>query len=158
MSQVKTGDRVTFNFVGKLENGAVFDTSAETHAHDADCGCGEEGGPLEFTVGQEDILPALEQAVIGMAIGETRTVKLAPAEAYGERSEEHVITIPRSELPEEIEPEEDQVLELVNEADESFPVWITEVTDTTVTLDANHPLAGEALTFEMELIDIVPAH
>jgi len=158
MSQVKTGDRVTFKFIGKLDDGTVFDSSEETHPHDEDCGCGEEGGPLEFTVGQEDILPALEQAVIGMSIGDNRIVKLSAAEAYGERSEEQVVTIQRSELPEDIEPEEDQVLELINDEDESFPVWVTEVTESTVTLDANHPLAGEELTFEMELIDIIPAH
>lgn len=157
MSQVKTGDRVTFKFVGKLEDGTIFDSSEETHAHTDDCGCDGEG-PLEFTVGQEDILPALEQAVIGMSVGETRTIKLSAAEAYGERIEEQVITIQRSELPEDLEPEEDQVLELVNDEDESFPVWVTEVTDTTLTLDANHPLAGEVLTFEMELIEIIPAH
>lgn len=158
MSQVKTGDRVTFKFVGKLDDGTIFDSSEETHVHDDDCGCGHEGGPLEFVVGDEDILPALEQAVIGMAIGETRTIVISAAEAYGDRDENHVVTIQRSELPEEIEPEEDQVLEMVNDEDESFPVWITEVTDTTVTLDANHPLAGENLTFEMELLEIIPAH
>lgn len=157
MSQVKTGDRVTFKFVGKLEDGTIFDSSEETHTHAEDCGCDGEG-PLEFTVGQEDILPALEQAVIGMSVGESRIIRLSAADAYGERNEEQVITIPRSELPEDLEPEEDQVLELVNDEDESFPVWVTEVTDTTVTLDANHPLAGEALTFEMELLEIIPAH
>jgi peptidylprolyl isomerase len=157
MSQVKTGDRVRFNFVGKLDDGTIFDSSDEHHDHDDDCGC-DGDGPLEFIVGEEEILPSLEQAVIGMNLGEKRTVKLSPAEAYGERSDEHVVTVPRSDLPEDIEPEEDQVLEMVNDEDESFPVWITEVTDTTVTLDANHPLAGETLTFEMELIDIVPAH
>jgi len=155
MTQVKSGDFVRFNFIGRLEDGTVFDSSEEHHHHDDDCGCEGGGGPLEFRVGQEDVLPALEQAVIGMEVGDKRTVTLTPAEAYGEREDENIITVPRSEFPDDLEPEEDQLLEMLDDDGEAFPVWVTEVTDDTVTLDANHPLAGETLIFEMELTEIV---
>jgi len=157
MSQVKTGDFVRFNFIGRLEDGTIFDSSEEHAHHDDDCGC-EGGGPLEFRVGQEDVLPALELAVIGMKLGEKRTVTLSPNEAYGEREDENIVTVPRSEFPDDLEPEEDQLLEMLDDDGEAFPVWVTEVTDETVTLDANHPLAGETLIFEMELTEIVPAN
>lgn len=154
MSQVKEGDIVKFNFVGKLDDGTIFDSSelSEEHEeHGDDCDC---GGPLEFRVGDEAILPALEAAVIGMQVGEKRTVTLTPEKAYGEHIEDNVVTIQRSELPEDLDPEEDQILEMTGEDGETFPVWITEVTADTITLDANHPLAGETLIFEMELVEI----
>jgi len=152
MSKVKEGDIVKFNFVGKLDDGTIFDSSDEHEDHDDDCGC---GGPLEFRVGDDTILPALEEAVIGMKVGEKRTVTLTPEQAYGLHDADSVITIPRSDLPEDLDPEEEQMLEMTDEAGESFPVWVTEVTEETITLDANHPLAGETLIFEMELIEIV---
>ncbi|PLX80485.1 MAG: peptidylprolyl isomerase [Desulfuromonas sp.] len=154
MKQATTGDKVIFKFTGRLDDGSVFDSSDDCHDED-DCGC---GGPLEFTIGADEVLPALEQAVIGMACGDTKTVRLNPVDAYGEHIPEQVFTIDREELPEDLEPAEDQVLELLNDDGEGFPVWVTEVTDSTVTLDANHPLAGETLTFELELQEIIPAH
>ncbi len=167
MTQARTGDRVRLHFIGKLDDGTIFE-STEDCMEDA-CGCGDSGcddnessdcgcdpEPLEFTIGAGDIFPAIEQAVIGMAPGEKRTVRLTSEEAYGEHNEEMVFEMPRSELPEGLEPEEGEFLELAGDDDEEegFPVWVTSITDETIVLDGNHPLAGQALNFELELIEI----
>jgi len=154
MSQVKTGDRVKFQFVAKLKDGTIFDSSEE--CHDDDCGC--SGGPLEFTIGGEEVFPALEQAVLGMKVNEQKTITLKPGEAYGERDERGVIVVPRSEFPDDFEVEESMMLELLGEDDEAYPAWVAEVGESNVTLDTNHPLAGEELTYELTLEEINPSH
>lgn len=154
MSQAKTGDKVKLNFTGKLEDGTIFDSSDD--CMDDECGCQE--GPMEFIIGAGETFPALEEAVIGMRVGESRTVQLAADDGYGERNEDMVVEVSRSQLPADLVPEEGQVLELTDESGETFPVWVTAVEEESVTLDANHPLAGRDLLFELELLEILPPH
>jgi len=155
MSQVKTGDRVSFQFVAKLKDGTIFDSSEECHDDD-DCGCG--GGALEFTLGGEEVFPVLEQAVLGMQVGESKTVTINSSDAYGERDERGVIAVPRSEFPDDFEVEESMMLELLGENEEAYPAWVAEIAEDTITLDTNHPLAGEELTYEMTLEKIEQAN
>ncbi|MFO7982193.1 MAG: peptidylprolyl isomerase [Desulfuromonadales bacterium] len=140
MSQAKEGDSVKVNYTGKLEDGTVFDSSE-----------GKE--PLEFTVGSGQIIPGLDKAVDGMEVGESKTVTVESEEAYGPRRDEMVLEVERERLPEEIEPEVGQQLQVGSSEDQTMIVQITDVTDTAVTLDANHPLAGKDLTFDIELVE-----
>lgn len=140
MSQAKEGDSVKVNYTGKLEDGTVFDSSE-----------GKE--PLEFTVGSGQIIPGLDKAVDGMEVGESKTVTVDSEEAYGPRRDEMVLEVERERLPEEIEPEVGQQLQVGSSEDQTMIVQITDVTDTAVTLDANHPLAGKDLTFDIELVE-----
>jgi len=150
MATAKTGDKVKIHFTGTLEDGTVFDATDDC----TDDGCGCEAGPMEFTIGGEEVFPAFEQAVIGLAPGEKRTVKIPAAEAYGERSEEMVVTVERAEMPADLNPTVGQMLEVTDDDGDAFPVTVTSVTDSIVTLDANHPLAGKDLTFDIELVSI----
>ena len=120
---------------------------------DSDCGC--DSGPLEFTIGEGNVIPGFERAVIGMAVGEEKTVTIPVEDAYGERMEQMVAQVPRTDLPADLTPEVGMQLEVTQEDGHNFPVLITEVTDATVTLDANHPLAGRALTFDLRLVEIL---
>ncbi len=150
MAQAKAGDKVRVDYTGRLEDGSVFDSS---ECADSECGC--ESGPLEFTIGEGNVIPGFERAVIGMAVGEEKTVNIAVADAYGERMEQMVAQVPRGDLPADLTPEVGMQLEVTQEDGHHFPVLITEVTDSTVTLDANHPLAGRALTFDLRLVEIL---
>lgn len=150
MSKAKMGDKVRVSFTGTLADGTVFDSTKEC----ADDGCDCESGPLEFTIGGDEVFPAFEQAVIGLVTGETRTVKISAVQAYGEREEEMVVTVDRAEMPASLDPHVGQMLEMTNDDGDDFPVTVTEVTDATVTLDANHPLAGKELTFDIKLVEI----
>ena len=155
MRKAQQGDRVKVNFTGKLDDGTVVDASIDC-CEDEGCedeGCDCETGPAEFTIGDEEVVPGMEKALIGMAPGEKKTVRLTCEEAYGERDEEMVMEVERSEIPEEIAPEIGQTLELTDEEGEAFLVTVTDITDTEVVLDANHPLAGIDITYEIELVD-----
>jgi len=134
---VKTGDTVIVQYTGKLADGTVFDTSVG-------------GEPLEFTLGQGDVIAGFEQAVIGMKVGESKTFTIPADQAYGQRSDDLVFEIGRDELPASIDPEVGMQLQTSQGI-----VTITEVSETTVKLDANHPLAGQDLTFEIQLVEIV---
>lgn len=150
MAQAKQGDKVRVHYTGRLDDGEVFDSS--------ECmedGCGCESGPLEFTIGEGNVIPGFEAAVIGMSLGESKEVNIPVDQAYGPHMEELVGVVERSRLPEGIKPEVGEQLEVTREDGEAFPVLITSVTDTEVTLDANHPLAGRDLTFDIRLIEIV---
>ncbi len=154
MAQVKKGDRVRINFTGTLEDGTVFDSTL----NEGDCGCDDCGcdeGPMELTLGEEEFFQQIEEALIGMAPGEKKTVVIPAEEAFGEYDEEKVFAVERSQFPEDITPEFGQELEFAGEDGESYPVTVVEVDDATVTLDANHPLAGEALAYEFELLEIL---
>lgn len=148
MAQAKKGDRVRVHYTGRLEDGSVFDSS---ECGDSDCGC---SGPLEFTLGAGEVIPGFEQAVEGLAVDETRSVHIPVDQAYGERVEEMVAQVPRSELPADMVPEVGQQLEVTQEDGNSFQVVITEVTADRVTIDANHPLAGRDLNFDIRLVEI----
>ncbi len=150
MRQAQQGDRVKVNFTGKLDDGTVVDASVDNCCDD-ECEC--ETGPVELTIGEEEVVPGLEKALIGMAPGEKKTVRLVSEEAYGERDEEMVMEVDRGEIPEDIAPEIGQTLELTDEEGEAFLVTVTNITETEVVLDANHPLAGVDITYEIELVD-----
>lgn len=149
MAQAKQGDRVKVHYTGRLDDGEVFDSS---ECEDDGCGC--ESGPLEFTIGEGNVIPGFEAAVVGMSVGESREVNIPMDEAYGQHMEELVGVVERSRLPEGVVPEIGGQLEVTREDGEIFPVLITAVTETEVTLDANHPLAGRDLTFEIRLLEI----
>lgn len=142
MTQVKDGDTVTIHYTGKLDDGTIFDTSADND-------------PLEFVVGSHEVIPGMEDAVVGMEPGDEKTITIASNEAYGPYHEEMVVVVDRNEFPEEMAIEVDQQLSVVLEDDQSIVVTVTEITDDKVTLDANHPLAGEDLTFDIQLVEIV---
>ena len=149
MSQAKKGDKVKVHYTGRLEEGEVFDSS---ECREDECGC--ESGPLEFTIGEGNVIPGFEQAIIGMSPGETKTVVIPVDQAYGERVEEMVAVVDREDIPADLALEVGNQLEVTQEDGHAFPVVIMEVTDSTVTLDGNHPLAGRALTFDLRLVEI----
>ena len=149
MSQAKTGDKVTVHYTGRLEGVQVFDSS---ECREDDCGC--ESGPMEFVIGEGEVIPGFEQAIIGMSPGDEKTVTIPASEAYGERMDEMVAVVDRSEIPPDLELAVGLSLEVTQENGNAFPVLITEVNETSVTLDANHPLAGKDLTFELRLVQI----
>jgi peptidylprolyl isomerase len=159
MAQAKKGDRVAINFTGTLEDGTVFDTTFDegdctTDSCESDeCGC--ESGPMELVIGEEEFFPQVEEALIGMTPGEKKTIRVPADEAFGQYDEEQVFSVGRGEVPDNIHPEVGQELELTGEDDESIIVTVTDVTDEEITLDANHPLAGEDLSFEVELVEIL---
>lgn len=153
MAEAKQGDKVTVHYTGRLDDGTVFDSS-ECHDHDCGCGSGSESGPLEFTIGEGGVIPGFEQAVLGMTPGDSKTVFIPADQAYGPRMDEMVAEVERSALPDDMAPAVGQQLEVTQEDGHTFPVLITEVTDSMVTLDANHPLAGRDLTFDIKLVTI----
>ena len=150
MTQAKQGDRVKVHYTGKLDGGEIFDSS---ECQDDGCGC--ESGPLEFVIGEASVIPGFEAAVLGMSLEESKEVKIPMDEAYGPYQDELVGVVERARLPEGVIPEVGGQLEVTGEDGEVFPVLITEITDTEVTLDANHPLAGRDLTFNIRLIEIL---
>ncbi|WP_214020681.1 peptidylprolyl isomerase [Methanoculleus sp.] len=144
MAQAKEGDTVKVHYTGKLEDGTVFDTS-------------EERAPLEFTIGSGQIIQGFEKAVVGMEPGEAKTATIQPEEAYGPHREDMTLTVDREQFPEEIDPEPGQQLQVQQPDGRAAVVVVSDVSESTVTLDANHPLAGQPLTFEIRLVDIVGA-
>jgi peptidylprolyl isomerase len=149
MAQAKKGDRVKVHYTGRLEDGSVFDSS---ECHEDDCGCGS--GPLEFTIGEGQVIPGFDEAVAGMAAGESKTITIPVDQAYGERMEEMVAVVERKDIPADLNLEVGGQLEVTHDDGHTFPVLITEVTESNVTLDANHPLAGHELTFDIKLVEI----
>ena len=149
MGKVKEGDRVKVHYTGKLESGEVFDSSL---CPDEECGCNT--APLEFTVGAGEVIPGFENAVIGMSEGDKKTFSIPVDEAYGKRNEDLVVAVERETIPDDINPEVGLRIEVTQADGQEFPVVVTAVSDTHVTLDANHPLAGRDLTFEIELVEI----
>ncbi|WP_292410200.1 MULTISPECIES: FKBP-type peptidyl-prolyl cis-trans isomerase [unclassified Methanoculleus] len=144
MAQVKEGDTVKVHYTGKLEDGTVFDSSNERE-------------PLEFTIGNGQIISGFEQAVIGMTPGETKTATIPPEEAYGPHREDMTLTVDREQFPEDINPEPGQQLQIQQPDGKAAIVVVSDVSTSTVTLDANHPLAGKPLTFDIRLMDVVNA-
>ncbi|TGU75113.1 peptidylprolyl isomerase [Geomonas terrae] len=150
MAQAKEGDRVKVHYTGRLDDGTVFDSS--------ECGegeCGHDHGPFEFTVGAGQVIPGFDAGVKGLAVGESKTIHIPVDEAYGERMEEMIAVVPRTELPPEMNPEVGQQLEVTQQDGQIFNVIVTEVTDESITIDANHPLAGQALNFDLKLVEIL---
>ena len=149
MAQAKTGDKVTVNYTGRLEGGEIFDSS---ECHESDCGC--ESGPMEFVIGEGSVIPGFENAIIGMSPGEEKTVTIPCSEAYGERMDDMVAVVDRTEIPADLDLTIGNTLEVTQEDGQAFPVLVLEVNEKSVTLDANHPLAGRDLTFDLKLVAI----
>ncbi|HHL39328.1 MAG TPA: peptidylprolyl isomerase [Deltaproteobacteria bacterium] len=142
MAQAKTGDTVSVHYTGTLDDGTVFDSS-----HERD--------PLRFTLGNGEVIQGFEDAVLGMEEGETRTRRIACDDAYGPRIEDLVFRVDKSKLPPDLDPEVGQFLQVSQEDGRTISVRVTEVTDADIALDANHPLAGKDLTFEIRLVSVL---
>jgi len=141
MATAKKGDSVKINYTGRLVDGTVFDTS-EGHE------------PLGFTIGSGSVIPGFEEAVLGMGEGESKNVTIPVDKAYGPRNEQMVIEAPRAYVPADIDPQVGQQLQMGGPNGEMVMVQVVDVTDTHVKLDANPPLAGQDLIFDIELVEI----
>jgi FKBP-type peptidyl-prolyl cis-trans isomerase 2 len=141
MAQAKQGDSVKVEYTGKLKDGSVFDTSANRE-------------PLEFTIGGGQIIPDFEEAVLGMNPGDSKTIDVPAERAYGPRREDMVVSVDRAQFPDDIRPEVGEQLQIKQPDGRAAVVTITEVSDDSVILDANHPLAGEDLTFDIQLVNV----
>ncbi len=140
MSQVKEGDTVRVHYIGRLEDGSEFDSSTDRE-------------PLEITIGESDVIAGFEHAVIGMTVGERKTITVPPDQGYGPRRDEMVQEIDRSTIPEGLELKLGAALEASGE-ETMLTLTVVKIGEKTVTLDANHPLAGKDLTYEIELVAI----
>ncbi|ODS33839.1 MAG: peptidylprolyl isomerase [Candidatus Scalindua rubra] len=141
MSQAKAGANVKVHYTASLKDGKMFYSSKEKE-------------PAEFTIGEKKLIPGFENAVIGMTVGETKEVCIPPEDAFGNYNENQVVTIERSQLPSDIDPQVGVKLNTKTNDGKVSEVTITDITDKTVTLDANHPLAGKELILELELVAI----
>lgn len=141
MAQAKAGDTVQVHYTGKLKDGTVFDSSKDRQ-------------PLEFRLGEGSVIAGFEQAVDGMETGQTVTTTVDPENGYGERREDMVLQVESNQLPEDLDPEVGQQLQLQLQNGQQVPVVVTNVENGTVTIDANHPLAGETLVFDIELVGV----
>ncbi len=142
MQQVKNGDKVKVHYHGRLTSGETFDSST-----------GRE--PLEFEVGSGMVIRGFDSGVIGMAVGEKKTINIPVHEAYGPVNPDYLIEYPKTQFPEQIELEVGLPLVMSNASGQQFQVKVTEIRENVVVLDANHPLAGEELIFDIELVEIV---
>lgn len=144
MAQAKSGDTVKVHYTGKLDDGTVFDSSLDRD-------------PLEFVLGSGMVIQGFENAIEGMSEGESKEVTIPSGEAYGDYRDDMCIEVQKAQIPENINPEVGQLLQLRTEDGGATTVTVTSITDDTVTLDANHPLAGRDLTFDLKLVEIAQA-
>ena len=141
MRQAKDGDTVRVHYRGELQDGSVIDSSFDRE-------------PLQFTIGRGQVIPGFEEAVVGMNPGDSKTTKLPVEKAFGPHREDMVVMVDKSQLAGQAEPRVGQRLEISPPEGPSMSVTVTQVTESGVTLDANHPLAGKDLTFDIQLVDI----
>ena len=141
MAEAKQGDQVKVHYTGKLTDGTVFDSSVERE-------------PMPVTIGSEQTLPDLEQALIGMSPGESKTITIGADRAFGPHREDLVANISSDQIAPGLEPEVGQRLEATQGEGKKAVVTVTDVNESGITVDANHPLAGEDLTFDLELVEI----
>lgn len=142
MAKAKKGDKVKVHYTGKLDDGNIFDSS-------------EKEKPLQFVIGKGNVITGFEDAVIGMQKGEQKTIEVPAEKAYGPHVDIKVLHVERERIPSHIEPHVGQKLKLEHPDGHSVVCRVTDVTDARVTLDANHPLAGKDLTFEIQLVEIL---
>ncbi|OYW20223.1 MAG: peptidylprolyl isomerase [Sphingobacteriales bacterium 12-47-4] len=142
MQQVKSGDKVKVHYHGKLTSGETFDSSAGRQ-------------PLEFEVGSGMVIKGFDNGVMGMVVGDKKTVNIPVDDAYGPRNPDMMINFPKDRFPEGMEVEVGMPLVMNNASGEQFQVRVAEIEGENVVLDANHPLAGEELVFDIELVEIV---
>lgn len=143
MQQANEGDKVKVHYHGRLRTGETFDSS-------------EGRDPLEFTVGAGQMIKGFDEGVRGMGVGEKKTLEIGADEAYGQRDAGNLIEFPKDQFPEGMNPETGMQLMLSNGQGQQFPVVVTEVKENSVVLDANHPLAGQDLIFDIEMVSIEP--
>ena len=141
MSQAKAGDTVKIHYTGTLDDGTQFDSS-------------KGRDPLEFEVGSGQVIPGFDKAVEGMAVGDTKTVNIPVEDAYGPRHDEMIQEVPKSALPDEVEPAVGMGLQARRPDGAMLDLTITEVGEESITVDGNHPLAGQPLNFDLELVEI----
>ena len=141
MAHPRPGDTVRVHYTGRLQDGRVFDSSRQR-------------GPLELTVGQGQVIPMFEEALTAMEPGEERTVAIPAEQAFGPRRADLLVSVDRAQFPEHIEPAVGQELQVKREGGPTAIVTVAEVSDEQVTIDTNHPLAGEDLTFDLELVEV----
>ena len=141
MKKAGSGDNVKVHYKGSFDDGSVFDSSL-------DC------DPLEFKIGGGQVIPGFEDAVIGMQVGETKTSRITTDKAYGSHLEEMVVVFERNRLPKDFQPSVGQLLQFRRDDGQVIEVTVTGISDTSVTFDGNHPLAGKDLIFEIQLLGI----
>jgi peptidylprolyl isomerase len=141
VAQAKSGDTVKINYTGKLTDGTVFDTSKDRE-------------PLQFTIGSKHVIPGFEEGVVGMNVGEKKIINIPCDKAYGEYRKELTQEVERKQMPADLDPKVGQRLQVKQENGQPLVVMITAVTEEKVTIDANHPLAGKNLVFDIELVEI----
>ena len=141
MSQARSGDTVKIHYTGTLDDGTQFDSSS-----------GRE--PLQFTLGSGQVIPGFEKAVEGMTVGDSKTVNIPPEQAYGPRHDQMIQEVPKTALPDDLEPVEGMALQAQGQDGKVINLTITAVQDDSITVDGNHPLAGKALNFDIELVNI----
>ncbi|MEQ8370291.1 MAG: peptidylprolyl isomerase [Alphaproteobacteria bacterium] len=141
MTEAKSGDTVLVHYTGRLADGTQFDSS-------------DGRDPLEFTLGQGQVIAGFEQAVTGMTPGDSQQVHIEPAEAYGERADDLVFQVPRENFPDDLDIAPGMRFRAADPGGNAMPVTVTEVADGQVTVDANPPLAGQVLTFDISLVEI----
>jgi len=144
MSHPTTNDTVSITYIGKLDNGEVFSTI-------------DEKEPLQAIIGNSDLPPTLEQAIVGMKTGETEKIRVSPDEGFGPRQKDLIQTIDNQEIIDSLHPEPGMIIAIKIEKEgkeEKVPATVIEVSDSKVTVDYNHPLAGHHLTYEVTLVDI----
>lgn len=142
MQQVKSGDKVRVHYHGRLQNGNTFDSS-------------EGRDPLEFTVGSGQVIKGFDNGVVDMKPGDKKTLNIPVEEAYGPKSEELIMEFPKANIPADLNPVVGMELQMSNPQGQVFPVKVAAIGAEFITLDANHPLAGEALIFDIELVEIL---
>lgn len=142
MKQAKTGDKVKVHYTGSLQDGTVFDSSRDREA-------------MEVTLGSGRLIGGFEDALLGMSVGDTKRLNIPSDDAYGPRREELVIHVEKSDFPPNLEPREGLTLNLKGPEEQAIQAIVTEVSGDSVTIDANHPLAGKDLNFDIELTEIV---
>ncbi|HKK92092.1 MAG TPA: peptidylprolyl isomerase [Longimicrobiales bacterium] len=141
MANASSGDTVHVHYTGRLEDGTVFDSS-------------EGRDPLEFKLGEGSVIAGFEQAVEGLSVGEKADARLEPEEAYGPVRDDLVMAVPREQLPDGMDPDVGDQLAMQTQDGQNLPVTVVDTDESSVKIDANHPLAGKTLIFELELVDI----
>jgi peptidylprolyl isomerase len=139
---IKEGDAISVHYTGRLENGEIFDSS-------------QGRSPLDFTVGSGQLIKGFDHAVMGMAVGEKKTVTLQPTDAYGERQEDLFVDLRKKHIPEGMDLEVGMVVELSDGGQNMIPAFVQEIHDEFVRMDLNHYLAGKVLVFDIEIVSIV---
>lgn len=141
MKVAQNGDTVKVHYTGRLSSGEMFDSS-------------DGGDPLEFTIGEGQVIPGFEEAVVGMDTGDKKTITIPAEEAYGEARPDLVASVERTRFPDDVDLAIGQQFRVGQDSGDEMVVTVTELTDTHVTIDANHPLAGHELTFDITLAQI----